>query len=240
MQTLQTYLRLLEVNCPYYVQAASIMRLKKPPTYDHVQYPERRRLRIVEKMPEPLSTTKAYFKMPKRLDFMRGPELVHNKIIYGEYGVQALQGGRMRSQHFDSVRLQVIRKMNDKKSFALWRVDPPWQSVTKKSQGSRMGGGKGNIAFYVTPIRDRRIIMEVGGEVEFEEVKPFLKIVVDILPFKARIVSRQTLEEFNEEEDCLEKLNQNPFTFQYCAKNNMLGIKKWLSPYDLLWYNKFR
>lgn len=54
--------------------------------------------------------------------------------------------------------------------FAIWRVPAPWQPVTKKGQGQRMGGGKGAIDHYVTPIRAGRIIVEMGGKCEFEEV----------------------------------------------------------------------
>ena len=33
-----------------------------------------------------------------------------------------------------------------------------------------MGGGKGAIDHYVTPIKAGRVIVEVGGPIEFEEV----------------------------------------------------------------------
>lgn len=58
-----------------------------------------------------------------------------------------------------------------KRMFAIWRVDPPWQPVTKKGQGQRMGGGKGAIDHYVTPIKADRIIFEIGGKCEYAEVK---------------------------------------------------------------------
>lgn len=54
--------------------------------------------------------------------------------------------------------------------FAIWRVPAPWQPVTKKGQGQRMGGGKGAIDHYVTPVRAGRVIIEVGGTCEFDEV----------------------------------------------------------------------
>lgn len=54
--------------------------------------------------------------------------------------------------------------------FAIWRVDPPWQPITKKGQGQRMGGGKGAIDHYVTPVKAGRIILEVGGKCEYAEV----------------------------------------------------------------------
>lgn len=34
-----------------------------------------------------------------------------------------------------------------------------------------MGGGKGAIHHYVTPVKAGRVIMEVSGPVEFDEVK---------------------------------------------------------------------
>ena len=37
--------------------------------------------------------------------------------------------------------------------------------------GRRMGGGKGQIDHYVTPVKSERIIMELAGHLEFEEVK---------------------------------------------------------------------
>lgn len=37
--------------------------------------------------------------------------------------------------------------------FATWRVDAPWQPITKKSLGMRMGGGKAAIDHYATPVK---------------------------------------------------------------------------------------
>jgi len=39
-----------------------------------------------------------------------------------------------------------------------------------QGQGQRMGGGKGNIDHYVTPIRSGRIIIEIAGHCEYIEV----------------------------------------------------------------------
>lgn len=160
--------------------------------------------------------------------------------MFALFITQALQGGRLKAENIESVRLKVIRSLNEKKMFAVWRFDAPWQPVTKKGTSVRMGSGKGAIKFYTTPIKDRRIILEIGGEVEFDQVQRILQTVATMLPFKARVVSRESLEKLNAEEERLEQINQNPFTFKYGADNNLLGIQKWLSPYDFLWYNKFR
>lgn len=39
-----------------------------------------------------------------------------------------------------------------------------------QGQGQRMGGGKGPIDHYVTPVKARRVILEMGGKCEFIEV----------------------------------------------------------------------
>lgn len=74
------------------------------------------------------------------------------------------------------VRMFFLRHLDfDKKVFAMWRVEPPWQPVTKKGQGQRMGGGKGPIDHYATPIKAGKVIVEVGGHVEYEEVSLIFK-----------------------------------------------------------------
>lgn len=72
--------------------------------------------------------------------------------------------------HLEMVRMAIARKMNVSKMFAIWRTDAPWKPITKKGQGKRMGGGKGSIDHYVTPIKAERVIIEVGGKCTFEEV----------------------------------------------------------------------
>lgn len=51
------------------------------------------------------------------------------------------------------IRLTIGRKIDPTRMFAIWRVDAPWQPCTRKGQGHRMGGGKGSIDHYVTPVK---------------------------------------------------------------------------------------
>lgn len=60
------------------------------------------------------------------------------------------------------MRLTVGRKMDPTRMFAIWRIDAPWQPITKKGQGQRMGGGKGAIDHYVTPIKAGKSYMELN------------------------------------------------------------------------------
>jgi len=103
-----------------------------------------------------------------------------------------------------------------------------------------MGGGKGPIDHYVTPVKHGRVIVEMGGHCEFEEVRPLLKMVSDRLPFKSAVFSQKMMEEMKEEDEQLEKNNINPYTFKYIVKNNMGGCSNWISPYDRKWFGKHR
>lgn len=44
---------------------------------------------------------------------------------------QATGGGRLKHGHFEMIRLTLGRKLKPN-MFAIWRVHPPWQPVTKK------------------------------------------------------------------------------------------------------------
>ena len=78
------------------------------------------------------------------------------------------------------------------------------------------------------------------GKCEFQEMEKILWSLSTNLPFKARVVSPEILEAEEREAGEKEKRNINPFTFEYCAENNVLGCQKWLSPYDYVWKGKYQ
>ncbi|XP_072944103.1 large ribosomal subunit protein uL16m [Epargyreus clarus] len=209
-----------------------------PKNYDDIEIPERPRLRVYEKVPMYPPNLKPP-KMQKRLRYMRGPENLHNTLQLKQYGVIATGGGRMRFEHFEMARLVVARHLDMKRMFAIWRIDPPWQPVTKKGQGQRMGGGKGAIDHYVTPIKAGRVIIEVGGKCEYPEVHQMLKIVAERLPFQAEAVSQEIMEKKIADEKWQEENNQNKYTMKYIIQNNMGGCHKFISSFDHKWYGKY-
>lgn len=100
---------------------------------------------------------------------------------------QALGGGYIHWGHIEMMRLTINRKMDSRTTFARWRINSPYKPVTRKGLGQRMGGGKGAIDHYVTPIRYGRLIVEVGGKVELGEVEHILTEVAKKLPFPAKV-----------------------------------------------------
>ncbi|CAL1679622.1 unnamed protein product [Lasius platythorax] len=224
---------------PVSITPAAGLKVFPPPIkFGEIEYPERRKLRIIEKVPQYPPGMRA-FKMQKRLRYMRGPEEVHNFLLYKQYGIIATGGGRLKHNHFEMIRLTIGRNINQETMFAIWRIDPPWQPVTKKGQGMRMGGGKGSIDHYVTPIKAGRVIIEIGGHCEFFEVKKVLSEIADKLPFKAKAISQEILDKNAAKEKWMEENNQHLWTWKYMIQNNMLGCHKWISPFDRRWFNKY-
>jgi large subunit ribosomal protein L16 len=211
-----------------------------PHKYGDIEFPEKRKLKFMEKSPQPLYAGQKMPKMPKQLIDMRGPEPTHTLLRHKQYGIRALQGGQLHHGHFEMIRNGINRKLDEARMFAVWRVDPPWKPITKKGQGHRMGGGKGNIDHYTTPVKAKRIILEMGGHVEFHEAYEILVRVAKKLPFKADVVSEKLLGDEIEKNKLDETVNQNPFNFEYCVKNNMMGCRSWISPYDVIWHGEYR
>lgn len=217
-------------------QSAGMKQFLPPPDYSHVEIPEKPKLSFIEKVPIYPNGVRAP-KMKRRLGLIRGPETLLTEFIYKQYGIVALCGGRLNYGHFNMIRT-TINKFDAKKMFAVWRVDPPWQPLTRKGQGKRMGGGKGAIDHYVTPVKAGRVIIEIGGKIEFEEALPYLKEVAQKLPFKAKATSYDLMIQERQKEKELEALNINPYTAEYVIKNNLGGCHKWLSKYDKKWFWK--
>ncbi|XP_075156055.1 mitochondrial ribosomal protein L16 isoform X2 [Haematobia irritans] len=210
-----------------------------PVKYNEYEQVARPKLRVMERMPQYPPNLRPP-KMQKKLKFMRGPELTHNSLLHKQYGIIATGGGRLRWGHFEMMRLTIGRKMDVNRMFAIWRVPAPWQPVTKKGQGQRMGGGKGAIDHYVTPVRSGRVILEISGKCEFDEVKPFLQLVCNILPFEAEVVSQEIISKRKLIEDYLNKTNQNPYNMKYVIQNNLSGCHRWLSsPIDHKYFGKY-
>nr|SVE76643.1 EOG090X0DE4 [Daphnia longispina] len=220
------------------IQVAGMKNFQPPPDYSDIELPEKPKLQYKDKVPTYAPNMKPP-KMAKRLTLMRGPEPIHTEFIHKQYGIVALCGGRLNYGHLEMIRMTINRKMDATKMFAVWRVDAPWQPLTRKGQGKRMGGGKGAIDHYVTPIKAGRVIVEVGGKCEFEQVFPFLNEVAHILPFKAKATSYQLMQDEKIEEQRLQAANINPYTPEYVIRNNMGGCHSWISPFDKKWFFKY-
>lgn len=217
------------------VLAAGLKTYEIPPDYSDVVLPEKPKLKFMNKVPN----FKKAKKEMKKLRDIQGPAKAANTFTTGQYAIVAMGGGYLHWGHIEMIRLTINRKMDSRTTFARWRINGPYKPITRKGLGQRMGGGKGAIDHYVTPVRYGRLIVEVGGKVELGEVKHILTEVAKKLPFPAKVMSRESLAVMQQNHADMEQNNQNPWTFKQIAQGNMLGIRKVLSPFDLHNHGRF-
>jgi large subunit ribosomal protein L16 len=175
--------------------------------------------------------------MTKKLKLIRGPEMVHNKLIHKQYGIIALSGGQLKFGHYNMIQTIVGKNLNYDKSFCIWRIDPPNRSVTKHGQGKKLGGGKGTIDHYMYPVKRGRVIIEVGGNISFQEVSRMLQQISEKLPFPAKVVNQEMMENFEKEEEKLQVENVNKLRWEWAIKNNLLNCLTYAGKYDIEFSN---
>ncbi|KAM9325530.1 large ribosomal subunit protein uL16m [Gastrophryne carolinensis] len=211
------------------VATAGLKSYEPPPDFRGVAMKERPKLRFMNKAPDLVKVVRA----PRSLRDIRGPATEGRDFQEGEYGILALGGGYLRWGHFEMIRLTLNRNFDPDITFSIWMVEAPHKPITRKGLGQRMGGGKGAVDHYVTPVKAEQLILEVGGRCEFDEVLPVLQQVAKKLPFPAKAVSRDSLRHMREKEEERRRNNQNPWTFERLVSANMMGCRKYLSPNDL-------
>ncbi|KAI6215372.1 Ribosomal-L16 domain-containing protein [Aphelenchoides besseyi] len=212
-----------------------------PVTFENVVFPPDGQTKLPPMPTEPFYDSEAgeaKFKTTKRMVEARGVEEVHNTLIHKQYGLAAVSGGFIGPKEFKLMTTSVNKNLAPRQ-FAIWRVPAPWLPRTKKAQGTKLGGGKGSIHHYVTPVRSGRIIFEIGGHITDIEARAYLSFMPDFLPFQTEFVSEEILQKRRDEEREIELYNQNPYNWDHVIKYNMQNCCGWLSQYDIIWRGKY-
>ncbi len=135
--------------------------------------------------------------MPKRVKYRKhhrgrrkGKATSGNKLDFGEYGLQVLEPAWITAAQLEAARVTITHFL--KKSGKLWVRIFPDKPVTKKPAETRMGKGKGDVAFWVAVVKPGKIIFEVEGVTE-EVAKKAFKLASAKLPCKTRILKREEI-----------------------------------------------
>ncbi|KAI9205090.1 ribosomal protein L10e/L16, partial [Polychytrium aggregatum] len=124
---------------------------------------------------------KGYFKTKS------GGSLRGTRVYYGEYGLQAAEGGRIRDKQLDNVKACVRLVMKSEKGAKLILRAFPDRPVTAKGAETRMGKGKGTVDYYATWVSEGRILFEIRGLPETSALEAF-RIASQSLPIRTRVV----------------------------------------------------
>ena len=132
--------------------------------------------------------------MPKRMKFrkqhkgrMRGKAKGGTEVSFGDYGLQALDGGWMTQRQIEAARIAMTRHV--KRGGKVWIRVFPDKPVTKKPAEVRMGKGKGSPDHWVAVIKPGRVLYEMQG-VEESVAREAMRLAAHKLPFKTRFVLR--------------------------------------------------
>ncbi|MDR9499199.1 MAG: 50S ribosomal protein L16 [Hydrogenovibrio sp.] len=135
--------------------------------------------------------------MPKRTKFRkvqkgrnRGLANVGNKISFGEYGLKAMERGRMTSRQIEAARRVMTRKV--KRGAKIWIRVFPDKPITNKPLEVRMGKGKGSVEYWVAQVQPGRVLYEMQG-VDEKVAREAFDLAAAKLPFKTQFVTRTVM-----------------------------------------------
>jgi large subunit ribosomal protein L16 len=117
----------------------------------------------------------------------KGPSKGGNQVMFGDYGIQALEPGWITARQIEAARIAMTRHI--KRGGKVWINIFPDKPVTEKPAETRMGSGKGNPERWVAVVRPGRVLFELSYPNE-DIARAALERAIQKLPIKARFVTR--------------------------------------------------
>lgn len=132
---------------------------------------------------------------PKRTKFRkqhkgrnRGLAQRGNSVDFGEYGLKAIDRGRLTSRQIESARRAMTRHV--KRGGKIWIRVFPDKPITKKPLEVRQGKGKGNVEYWVALVQPGSVLYEISGVSEQIAREAFNRAAAK-LPVATTFVTRQ-------------------------------------------------
>ena len=131
---------------------------------------------------------------PKRTKFRkqnksrnRGLATIGNKVSFGEYGLKAVGRGRITARQIEAARRAMTRHV--KRGAKIWIRVFPDKPITKKPLEVRQGKGKGNVEYWVCPIKPGKVLYEMEG-VDEELAKEAFSLASAKMPIATTFIRR--------------------------------------------------
>jgi large subunit ribosomal protein L16 len=121
---------------------------------------------------------------------IRGKAHAGNELNFGDFGLQALEGGRITNRQIEAARIAMTRFI--KRTGRIWIRIFPDKPFTKKPAETRMGKGKGAVEGWVAVVKSGRILYEMEGVPE-ERAKEAFRLASHKLPIATRFVAREEM-----------------------------------------------
>ena len=133
--------------------------------------------------------------MPKRTKYRKPHRLTYDghakgnlKVNFGEYGLQAKEGGYVSARQIEAARIAMTRYM--KRGGKVWINIFPHLPLTAKAIGTRQGKGKGSVDKWVAVVKEGKIMFEISGVSE-PVAREALRLASHKLPIQCKFVKKE-------------------------------------------------
>lgn len=134
---------------------------------------------------------------PKRTKFRkqmkgrnRGLAQRGSTVSFGEFGLKAVERGRLTARQIESARRAMTRHI--KRGGKIWIRVFPDKPITQKPLEVRMGKGKGSVEYWVAQIQPGKILFEMEGVTKELAIEAF-DLAKAKLPFKVAFEERKVM-----------------------------------------------
>jgi len=110
-----------------------------------------------------------------------------NTIVFGDFGIQALEPVWLTSRQIEATRRSITRYV--RRTGKIWIRVFPDKPITERAAESRMGAGKGSVDFWVAVVKPGAILFEITG-LNREMAYKVLKLASYKLPIKVKVIER--------------------------------------------------
>ncbi|MCU0877730.1 MAG: 50S ribosomal protein L16 [Pirellulaceae bacterium] len=133
--------------------------------------------------------------MPKRVKHrksqrgrIKGKAQRGNRVVFGDFGLQSLQGGWIKATTIESGRIAAQQYIRGEGRLYI-RIFPH-KSVTARPLETRMGTGKGEPDHWVAVVKEGTVMFELGGVTE-QQAKLCFARLAHKMPVPVRMVKRR-------------------------------------------------
>lgn len=118
---------------------------------------------------------------------MRGKADRGGTLYFGDFGLQAVECGKVTSRQIEAARVAMTRYI--KRGGNIWVRIFPDKPITKKPAETRMGSGKGGVEEWVAVVKPGRLLYEMAG-ISKEDAIEALRLAGHKLPIKWKTIIR--------------------------------------------------
>ncbi len=134
--------------------------------------------------------------MPKRVKHrksqrgrIRGDATRGNRVVFGDFGLQAMQGGWLSASTIEAGRIAAAQYLRNEGRLFI-RVFPH-KSISSIPLETRMGKGKGEPEYWAAVIKPGTVLYEIGGVSE-EAARICMRRLAHKMPVAVRFLKRRS------------------------------------------------